>query len=251
MGRQTLRAYWWRSVANFGDALAPLLLEHFADVKVIWEPVETTEIVSVGSVLEHIKPDWKGYILGSGKHKEHTKLTIGSEAKILALRGPLTAKFFTGSYALGDPGILANELVGPQKKLWDIGIVPHWRDTTLAGSFPKLIPKQYSCKVIDVRESPLEVLRQIGSCGKIVTSSLHGMIVADAFGLPRRVEYCPELSKPSEGGDFKFRDYSESIHAPFEFGKLQTATRVRVEDLQFSIYDAYRELSSIVKKRAK
>jgi len=85
---------------------------------------------------------------------------------------------------------------------------------------------------------PLEVVRQIGSCKRIVTSSLHGMIVADAFGIPRRVEICNKL----DGGTFKFRDYSATIKHDFKFGVMQTPDRFHVEDVKFALYDAYKFL---------
>jgi hypothetical protein len=54
------KSYWWTRVRNFGDALAPLLLSRFADLDVAWSPVADAEIVSIGSVLEHIPAGWKG-----------------------------------------------------------------------------------------------------------------------------------------------------------------------------------------------
>jgi pyruvyltransferase len=157
----------------------------------------------------------------------------------------LSARGISGEYALGDPGLLANELVGPQEKQWDLGIVPHWTDTELAERFQKLMPAKYSTKVIDPKGDPLEVIRQIGASRRIVTSSLHGMIVADAFGLMRRVEICPSLA--SEGGTFKFRDYSASIQTPFETGKMMAPRRGPVENLQHEIYDAYKALGASIK----
>src|SRR5208282_4363338 len=147
-------------------------------------------------------------------------------AKILALRGPLSARGVAGSFALGDPGLLANELVGPQEKKWDLGIVPHWQDTELAERFSRLIRPPYTTKVINPGDDPITVLQQIGSCNRIVTSSLHGMIATDAFGgIPRRVEICSAMEK--DGGDFKFRDYSASIQTPFETGKMIEPSRFR------------------------
>lgn len=245
--RPPAKVYFWKDVTNFGDGLAPLLLAQFADFKrVEWAPIAKADIVSVGSVLDLVPEDWRGYIVGAGQHHEDRKLKLNpSKVKILALRGPLTAKGIPGEFALGDPGILANELVEPQDKKWDIGIVPHWRDDTLAQRFPKLIPKQYSYQIISPRRDPITVIREIAACGKIVTSSLHGMIVADAFGIPRRVEYCKIFDRPEEGGDFKFRDYAASIHQKLEFGKVSEPSRSRVNDIKFNIYDAFRELSRI------
>jgi hypothetical protein len=71
------------------------------------------------------------------------------------------------------------------------------------------------------------------------------MIVADAFGIPRRVEYTPKMDK--DGGDFKFRDYSASIQTPFIVGKMQEPARTSVEDIKYNVYDAYRSLEGLLK----
>jgi pyruvyltransferase len=243
------KAYWWKEVPNFGDALAPLLLRHFAELETSWSPISRAQIVSIGSVLEHVPPLWDGYILGSGRLIENSRLhlvqtTTGVSAKILALRGPLSAKGIPGSFALGDPGILANELVGPQEKKWDLGIIPHWQDRELVPRFTRLIKHPSTIKLILPNEPVLQVLRDIGSCRRIVTSSLHGMIVADAFGIPRRVETCAAMK--NDGGDFKFRDYCASLGAPFRPGVMLEAQRFRVEDLQYAVYDAFRYLNEVL-----
>ncbi len=248
--RSTLQTYWWNETPNFGDALAPLLLEHFSDLKVEWAAISHARIASIGSILEHIPPLWDGYILGSGRLKENSGLHLcgirsGVTAKILALRGPLTAKSIPGTYALGDPGILANELVGMQEKKYDLGVLPHFSDTTLYPKYLGLIPKKSAMRLIHPSGDPLTVLREIGACHRIVTSSLHGMIVADAFGIPRKVEYSRNMDK--DGGDFKFRDYSASIQMPFVPGKMAEPNRLIVEDLKFSIYDAFRALAAVSK----
>lgn len=246
---EPVKAYWWKEVPNFGDALAPYLLEHFADIKVEWDTISHSQIASIGSVLEHIPPLWDGYILGSGKLHEDSRLQIMQmgkiSSKILALRGPLSARGIGGSYALGDPGILADELVGVQPKQWDLGILPHFMDGELVARFAKLMPAGTIIKAINPSDDPLEVVRQIGGCHRIVTSSLHGMIVADGFGIPRRVEMCSALKK--DGGDFKFRDYSASIQMKWEAGKMTEVSRFRVEDVKFAVYDAYRALGKALK----
>lgn len=240
------KAYWWREVPNFGDALAPLLLKHFAHINAEWDTISHSSIASIGSILEHIPPLWDGYILGSGKLFENTRLHLHTRtATILSVRGPLSARGIKGDFALGDPGILANELVGPQEKKWDLGIIPHWQDDELAERFLNLVPPQHSCKIIDPKGDVLEVLRNIGACHRIVTSSLHGMIVADAFGIPRRVEICPKMER--DGGDFKFRDYSASIQTRFARGEMIEASRFRVEDVKFAVFDAYKALEEALK----
>jgi len=234
------KVYWWKKVENFGDGLTPLLLTRFAYLENIqWVPIMNADIISVGSILEHVPENWKGIILGSGLLRESSKLKFNpcsNDIKILALRGPLSSKNIPGNFALGDPAILSNELIQYQEKKWDLGIVPHWQDTELAEKFLNIIPKKFTCKVI----------HPIASCRRIVTSSLHGMIVADSIGIPRRVEECNALK--NDGGIFKFLDYNAAIHCPFEIGKMIEADRNRVDDVKFEIYDAFIELRNIYEK---
>ncbi len=243
-----VKTYWWKELPNFGDALAPLLLEYFTNAKFQWDTISRSSVISIGSILEHVPPLWDGYILGAGKLHENSILQIhqmksGITAKILALRGPLSAKGLSKTCALGDPGLLANELVGPQEKQYDLGIVPHWQDDELAEKFMGLVKPPFTSLVINPADDALKVVRQIGSCHRIVTSSLHGMVIADSFGgIPRRVEICPKMEK--DGGIFKFRDYSEAIHTPFEVGKMIEASRFYIEDVKFALYDAYQTLDS-------
>ena len=122
-----------------------------------------SQIASVGSILEHIPPRWDGFIIGSGRLIENSRLHLyRQDATILSLRGPLSAKGVPGKYSFGDPGLLADELVGPQKKEWDLGILPHWQDTQLVSRFSKRVPAGSTYCAINPQDDPLMVLRQIG-----------------------------------------------------------------------------------------
>ncbi len=103
-----------------------------------------------------------------------------------------------------------------------------------------MLSAKFSCRVISPANDPITVLKEISSSKRIVTSSLHGMICADAFRIPRRVEACPALE--SEGGLFKFHDYSSSIKCDLEVGKMMEPKQTGVDDARFEIWDAYREL---------
>jgi pyruvyltransferase len=243
MFTRTYPAYWWTEKPNFGDALAPHLLSQFSGLKVKHETISNATIVTIGSVLEHIPPFWRGYVLGAGMLYPDSRLHLYTGTMdVLALRGPLTAMNVKGDYALGDPGLLADELVEVETKKYDVGVVPHWQDDTLAMD-PRWYGKWYT-HVIDPAGDPLDVTREIGECKKVVTSSLHGMVVADAFGIPRRVEESPAQG---DGGWFKFEDYSASVKAPFEPGKVIEASRHTVEERKHELYDAYQQLASVVR----
>jgi hypothetical protein len=101
-----------------------------------------------------------------------------------------------------------------------------------------------NCHLIDISRDPLEVIADIGSCERIVASSLHGLIVADSFGIPRRAERFDKMTSPHEGGEFKYQDYGSAISQPVEFAKFggQLAARERIEVKQAELYTMFERL---------
>jgi Polysaccharide pyruvyl transferase len=236
-----VKAWWWAGIPNFGDRLTKPILEHFCGIKVEHSPMAEASVVGIGSVLGQLPKDWPGTVIGAGRMFSDRKVRL-EQARILAVRGPLSANGVPGSYALGDLGLMACHLIRAQSKKY-LGIVPHWSDRELG---QRTDWDRWNPLRIDVGDDPIEVVRQIASCGKIVTSSLHALIIADAFGIPRRFEYTPRFDK--EGGDFKFRDYSQSIDTPFEVGKLIRANRFGVERVQNELFDVLKEYRALARQ---
>ena len=235
--------YYWKDKANFGDLLTPLLLSRFTKVRSTWATPEQAKLVMVGSILGHLPEDWAGVIAGAGKLHEFAPLSL-PDARVLAVRGPLTAKSFKGDFVIGDPALLADELVPVEDKQYNLGVIPHWTDKKLEHD-PRFL--KYGPRIIRVSDDPLAVIREIGLCKKIVSSSLHGIVLADAFGIPRRIEVAPRLlSHPQqEGGLFKWRDYSASLGMRFEVGVTQEADRNRVLEKQYELFDVFDEINCI------
>lgn len=237
--------YYWKDKPNFGDLLTPHLLRRFTKLRAVWATPEQSELVVTGSILGHLPESWTGVVAGAGKMHEsiHIKLP---KARVLALRGPLTAKDFKGNFALAEPGLLADELVPVEDKQYNLGIVPHWTDRELEHD-PRFT--KYSPKIIYVNGDPLKVVRDIGLCRKIVSSSLHGIVLADAFGIPRRIEIAPRmLSHPNqEGGLFKWQDYSASLGMNLEIGLTQEVERNIILEKQYELFDVFSELNTIFK----
>lgn len=238
-----MKVYYWKVKKNFGDLLTSLLIKKFTHLDSEWSDPRDAQLVCVGSILEHLPEDWSGVIAGCGKLHEKTKVNFPN-AKILGVRGPLTAKGLNGNFVLGDPGLLADELVPNEDKEFDLGIIPHWTDTEL-----ELNPifKKYNPKIIRVWDDPLKVISEIGRCKKVVSSSLHGIILADAFGIPRRIELPPRtITHPhQEGGLFKWIDYSESIGMKLDIGVTELADRNLIIDKQNELFDVFEEIESI------
>jgi pyruvyltransferase len=244
-----VKEYHWAEVPNFGDAMAPLLLARFADLATERDTISHASIVTVGSVLEHVPPEWDGAILGSGKLREDSRLHLHTRtATIFGVRGPLSARQCpAGTIAIGDPGLLVSELIAMPDKVYDLGVIPHWSDTQLAARPEFQGDGKWTSRVISPRGDPLAVIAEIARCHRVVTSSLHGIITADAFGIPRRVE--PAGLRLGTDGMFKWRDYSASVSTPFEPGRMTEVSRLRVADRQYELFDAYSDLGDWARRR--
>lgn len=201
------KAFWFDGVANFGDALTPWLLRRAGVVPVL-ATGGTADFAGVGSILEMLPSSFAGSVWGSGML--YGKPLSLPQARFLAVRGELTRELVSapGQVALGDPGILVSRYQKRPPVRWRAGIVPHHfhEDDPL---WARLASGPDShVRVIDVRRSPTDVIRDIASCGAIISTSLHGLITADAYGIPAlwaRRE--PDLW----GGRFKFDDYESAL----------------------------------------
>ena len=242
-----MKIYYWNARKNFGDALTSLLLKKFCKLDSQWSTPDKADLVMVGSILEHLPQNFNGVIAGTGKLHIDSNLKFPN-AKILGVRGRLTAKQLglKGGYVLGDAGLLATELVPLENKVYNLGLVPHWSDKTLEKD-PRFT--KYNPKIIRVADDPLKVIKEISQCRKIVASSLHGIITADAFNIPRRIEIAPDMiNKPKqEGGVFKWLDYQSSLGMDLEIGVTQEIDRNIITERQHEIFDMMMEIKKIFK----
>ncbi len=239
--------YYWDARPNFGDAVNVPLLRHFAEIDPFWEPPQLAEVVCVGSVLQHLPEEgWPGVIAGAGFLTGDCSMDV-SKARVLAVRGPETLQRLRGVRGeplLADPALLASELVPVERNKTPIGLVPHWTDKDL---YPREVARSYRAgyvqpKLIDPTQPPLDVIRQIGECSVIITSSLHGMIVADSFNIPRRAERHRLMDTSRYETDFKWHDYSASIGLPLEWGVKQTAEFETIWSKQYDLFNMLRGL---------
>ncbi len=194
-------------------------------------------------------PDWRGVVAGAGKLHGDV-VTRLSQAEVLGVRGMLTAeRLGLFDCVIGDLGLLANELVPLEDKIYDLGLVPHWSDHSLEKREEFL---KYNPRVIRVADNPIEVIAQIGRCKKIVASSLHGIVVADSFHIPRRIELAPKMVShiKQEGGIFKWQDYSSGIGCEFKVGLTCAPDKYFIVDKQSELFDMLSVVKRIFKYNA-
>lgn len=167
----------------------------------------------IGSILQSANKNT--IVWGSGLISD--KLTpIRAPRKIYAVRGPLTRdklieKGYNCPAVFGDPILLLPYFYKPRKKKsYKIGIIPNLCDE---GSqlLINLSQNNNSCHLISMTHYKRwkDVVDEIISCESIISSSLHGIIISDAYGIPN---LWAEFSDKVIGDGFKFRDYFASVN---------------------------------------
>lgn len=220
--------YACRRTRNFGDLLSLEISKELFGISCMYAEPQQCEAMFIGSIFEQFiypyrtkfhklhacvkEPPVK--VWGSGfkmeRHRRERSLQFFRQMEIHALRGKKTAKKLEeilqrdfSNTALGDPGLFAAELIKGEEipKQCAVGIIPHYIDKGEETLKKIRIPE---AQIIDVCADPRECIRRIAGCDVILSSSLHGIIVADTLGIPNARII---LSDKIEGGDFKYEDY--------------------------------------------
>jgi len=213
---ESLLLKYWDFENNWGDKVNPYLVEKITNKKVlssnsVFNILQKPELLGIGSI---IVGDLSNYVIwGSGVISEETTL-LKKPKQILALRGHKTLKKIKeiggNCEVFGDPVLLFPEFFPNQniEKKYRYGIVPHFKDKTSIG-IQKIQNLQSSeIKIIDIQSGIEEFVMDILSCENILSSSLHGLILAEAYGIPTcRLVFSEKLL----GGDFKFYDYYSGV----------------------------------------
>jgi hypothetical protein len=230
MSKTPIGLYWWghhEDKPNFGDLLSPLIVQAMSGRDVAWRQIADADMISTGSLLQRIPGKLKNprteplHVWGTGLMFP-TRLSSAFDLEVHAVRGPLTYAAFEADVVhgkgltQGDPGLLVHRLLdgAPVPKQHRLGVVPHHSQLRMA-EFGAIIEQNDGAAMIDLRNpDALAVLRAIAACETIVSSSLHGLIVADALGIPN---LWVEPRGLHRGGRFKFFDYFLSVRrAEFE-----------------------------------
>ena len=217
-----IRLYWWsekfiqkKDHENYGDLLGKYLVEKITGKRVtwlrankfyfknLWRPV----YVTIGSVLEHIGNHC--IVWGSGISHRDAQV---SKATFKTVRGPLSRKRLLElghdcPEVYGDPALLLPDFYNPKTtKEYELGIVPHINDIQLAQHIFKNNTKIH---VIDFRTNDIEATtRELLKCKRVISSSLHGIIVAHAYGIPAvQVQFSNNIY----GDGVKYHDYYLSV----------------------------------------
>ncbi len=265
MAKKEIEMYYYK-YPNFGDLLNELIMEKTGNIAK-YKNFDSCDIVMIGSILDkfyHNSNIGEGdkkrqmqadtskpvYIWGTGLMYDYgdTDLKPIRPFEVKALRGELTRKQVSKTLGRNvecvtcDPGILASHFVKAEEKKYDVGIIPHYVDEK-DEIFAKMKETYPDSLLIDVHADTETVLKQISSCRRIFSTSLHGIIVSDSYGVPNC--WC-ESSDRILGDGYKYHDYFSS------FGKDRKPFSLREGDIPDPdkecalTYDSYEE---VIKKQ--
>ncbi len=232
---------------NFGDSLNPLIFERVLGmpVKSCYKQPLKARVLGIGTIIGKglLRP--RKSLLRAGLYHFLSPLHVFSSGitgdwssgeaapmrKMIchAVRGELTKEQLIAlgvlaaqaDVVLGDAGLLAPFLLEKKPaKQYACAIVPHVADQGL----PSVLQMHNTLKhsiVINVRDNPLKVLEQLAASELILASAMHGLIVADALGIPNQwVRFSEHPQIGGKGGRFKYHDYysiyPNYLHEPIE-----------------------------------
>lgn len=230
-------ACWWNTTPNLGDALTPYIIGKlsgrivryigvsFKDVfRELYSSVLNTRrprkdylwpirifkkqyIAGVGSILNFASAP-ECIVWGSGFINSQEKFKGG---KVVAVRGKLTENKLqsegvphVGIY--GDPALLLPVIFNPDVECTQkIAIIPNYTEYDF---FKSRYDGKYD--IIDLRSSDIEgKIKEFKKYSYILSTSLHGLIIGHAYGIPAIWIQNSVLAGDQE--NFKFRDYFSSV----------------------------------------
>ncbi len=192
---------------NLGDYLSKIIVEYMLKLKDI-DPnkvlKKTKHLYAIGSILHSGMAD--ATIWGSGfyKEQEHTYLRqmfnkYFRKLDVRAVRGPKTRSelmmYGEVPEIYGDPAIILPLIYQPSHSnhvIRPYSVIKHFSDGTKCDNLINILTTDYESFVDEIIQSR-----------KIISSSLHGIIIAEAYGIPA-ILYMP---KCMEDQFFKFEDY--------------------------------------------
>lgn len=241
--------FWYRlneGNGNFGDELNPYLVEKLTGNKVQWaapyydsrwnsaksvalmlllkriplkEILQTSAwdrlvnrkvIFAIGSIIRYADMDVNVWGSGIIDRKE-----VIYPSKFLAIRGKYTQARIKelgmkAPEVLGDPALLMPLVYQPllNSRIYNVALIPHYVHYE---SYKKWCSDS-QVLIINLLDPIEKIISEICSCEITLSTSLHGIIVSQAYRIPSLwMKTTTELDKLA-GDDIKFADYFSSVN---------------------------------------
>lgn len=195
-----IKPFWFRGIPNYGDILTPYILSRF-NIKYRYTRKEECDSLFIGSIANIARKGVNVY--GSGFIRKDDK--VSPHANWHFVRGPLSRQMILDAggkcpQIYGDLALMLPEFIKPAEKQYDIGYIPHHVEYNL---FPT---DEFKIKL--EQRDVVYTTKEITKCRRVISSSLHGIITAMAYGIPAAYV---SMSNKLSGDGMKFMDYYKSV----------------------------------------
>lgn len=201
-------------VQNFGDLLSEDVVRYVVQRNGL-KPLSSRggespqRLLAIGSIIQFLEPG--DVVWGSGVNGKHLHdLSRLENITITAVRGPKSQELlqevgYEAPSIYGDPGLLA-PYIFDQERLRDhvensseVTLIPNLNDLPQWQAEAEKLGESY--RLVTPIGTPEAIIKKIVNSQSIVTSSLHGFILAEAYGIPRALV--------ASGAEplFKYEDY--------------------------------------------
>ena len=213
-------AFWWDKRTNFGDAIGPWIVAKTTGkvpVNTRGTSLAVPSLMSVGSILGQIERTdtqvWGTGLIEPLRGDRLAKLKAMDRIEVLAVRGKLTRHElvskagWTVPEIYGDPGLLLPRFIDRAEGMASesqVAVVPHYAHVD---SFKPL--QGQNVHFVDVEQGLERVVREIAAAKAVVSTSLHGLIIAQAYEVPW--VWLRITDSPLMGDQFKFEDFFSTV----------------------------------------
>ena len=267
---------YYANLPNMGDLLNELLIRNVFGQDLCRHKPATSELSCIGSGMDcfmtrnKVYPKWystslnliakftdypnnvwcTGFIFSESKECPDNMFI--RDMKFHSVRGELTKlrveRIINTKLDIptADGGIITPYLFDkPFSKKYNVGVIAHM-DEQNHPTFQRILQAYEKSVFIDLRKEPMTVIEDIASCEIIISSSLHGLIVADSFGIPSK---WIKVTDALKGDGFKFHDYYSAFGLqvePYDMSNLN----VKIPTLN-NVIDHYRILPQVMEEKQK
>jgi pyruvyltransferase len=234
---EALKLYWWDVTPNFGDRLSRDVVAQVSGRTVTWAAPGECDLFAVGSLMTFVRRShsvlrpsgvrpwlWGTGMVGPGR------VDFRPHVRFAAVRGPLTQGLLDlPDLVHGDPGLLVPALfnAAPERRE-RIGLVLHHSQRPDPALTAAMAADSRLMRINVTDPDHRSVIAAIASCRHVFSSSLHGLIVADAFGVPNT---WLDPTGIHASATFKFYDYALSVLRPMPRPIPTSALAARLADL--------------------
>lgn len=237
-GENDVYGFWADVRSNFGDQIGPWLVQELTGRRMInsrYSKIDHGRMTAtVGSII-HMLPTsatseaeiWGAGLMRKLGQEEREGLEKISSVTVHAVRGKLTRELLIEQLGwdvpeiYGDPALLCPRFYTPEPRPQaegKISFVPHFKHiehhASDAAAFQTAVDTktEEAVHVVDVHGDLRDVISQIAASKVCISSSLHGIIIAQAYGVPWVWLYAPDRN--IGGARFKFDDFFSTLADP-------------------------------------